>query len=133
MPIETIQDSGEHFAVQRVTDALVVEEVLAAQKQLYLSPDHNAHRPVLWDTRAADIKTSFGDILKMVDGSTGLWQKMAGGRSAILVAEREHAMQGRLYKLLAAAMPRELQVFTSYHEAETWLNATVQSMAPNAS
>ena len=44
MPIETIQDSGEHFAVQRVTDALVVEEVLAAQKQLYLSPDHNAHR-----------------------------------------------------------------------------------------
>ena len=133
MPIQTIQDSGEPFAVQLVTEALVVDEVIAAQKQLYLSPGHDARRPVLWDTRTVDVKSGFADILKMVEDSTELWQKMAGGRTAILVAKREHAMHAKLYKKLAEAMPRELQIFTSYGEAENWLNASVQSAAPNAS
>ena len=134
MPIETVHNPLESFDVQVVTTALVVEEVIAAQKRLYLNPDHDPARPVLWDTRGVDVKSGFSEILTMVEASTDLWNKMAGGKSAILVAKRAHAMPARLYKQLAEAMPRELQVFVSYDDAVNWLgDQKAHSPSPNAS
>ncbi len=121
MPVSTTSNHNEPFDIQMVTRELIATEVIAAQRALYLAPDHDATRPVLWDARKVDVKSGFTEMLNMVEGSTDLWRKMAGGRSAILVAERAHAAYGRLYAQLAAAMPRELQVFTDYDEAVSWM------------
>jgi hypothetical protein len=121
MPIKTINNANDPFAIQLVTEDLIVSEVIEAQMTLYLSPGHDPATPVLWDSRTVDIRCSFTEILKMVDDSTGLWAKMSGGKSAILVGETKHAATARLYVQLAAAMPRELSVFTSFEAASKWL------------
>lgn len=133
MPIETINVPGEPFAVQRVTNSLIVSEVIDAQKTLYLDPDHDARRPVLWDTRLVNVKSGFSEILAMVEKSTSLWSKMAGGRSAILVGQKKNAATARLYASLAQAMPRELSIFTSYEDAVAWLRFGDVGQTPKAS
>ncbi len=125
MPVETIINSDQPFAIQRVTDALIAQEVIEAQRELYLTPGYDPQRPVLWDTSTVDVKTGFTDILEMVEGSTELWSRMKGGKTAILVAEPQHAANARLYKKLAEAMPRDLEVFIHYDEAVNWLSTDV--------
>lgn len=123
MPIET-QTDHQTFVIQVVSEALIASEVIDAQRHLYLQPGYDPQRPVLWDTRTVDVKAGFSDILEMVEGSTELWAQMKGGKTAILVAERQHAMHARLYAKLAEAMPRELEVFTDYDAAVGWLDST---------
>ncbi len=124
MPIETLCDLKSFFVTQKLTETLSAAEVIEAQRRLYLQPDYDPRRPVLWDTRKAEIKSGFSDILEMVEGSIELWARMQGGKSAILVAERQHAMIARMYKKLAEAMPRDLEVFTDYADAVRWLSTT---------
>lgn len=139
MPIETVKDDQHPFITQLVTVALVVEEVIEAMKRLYLDPDHDPSIPILWDGRQIDPTTAgFNELLKMVDDSTGFWNKMSGGRTAILVAEQSHLATARLYQSLASAMPREIEVFDDYGNAVHWLRQTEESeraseAAPKAS
>ncbi len=139
MPIETVKDDQNPFVTQVVTVALVVEEVIDGMKRLYLDPDHEPSTPVLWDARQNDpTSTGFSELFAMVDNSTEFWNKMSGGKTAILVAKHDHLPQARLYQSLAKAMPRELDVFDDYDEAVNWLTQPSQSdstsaAAPNAS
>lgn len=130
MPVETIINSGHPFAIQRVTDALTTQEVIEAQRELYLTPGYDPETPVLWEINTVRVEIGFTDILEMVEGSTELWSRMKGSKTAILVAEPQDAANARLYKELAEAMPRELEVFIHYDDAISWLTAGVS--APKA-
>jgi hypothetical protein len=114
---------NEAFDIQLVTQELLVDEVIAAQKKLYLDAEHDSSRSVLWDARSAEVNSGITELLAMVEHSTDLWAKMSGGKTAILVSNAEHASTARTYRQLASAMPRELSVFTSYGEAINWLTA----------
>lgn len=129
MPIETIIDPKQPFVTQKVTEALIASEVIHAQRDLYLQPGYDPMQPVLWDTSTVDVKAGFTDILEMVEGSTELWSRMKGGKTAILVAEQQHLANARLYKKLAEAMPRELEVFTEYDDAVRWLGINARALS----
>lgn len=133
MPIETIINNEHPFAVQLVTRSLLADEVVAAQKNLYLAPGHDPSTPVLWDTRTVDVKASITDMLKMVDDSTDLWSQMVGGRTAILVGATKDVATARIYQQFASSMPRDLKIFTEYDEAVSWLLEAGQSAESNAS
>ena len=106
MSIQTILDPQKPYLIQLVTDALLVNEVIEAQKRLYLDPAHNPQMPVLWDTTDVDVQSGFTEIFKMVEQSTDFWSNMAGGRTAILVhsanssgnSSANNTATARLYK-----------------------------------
>ena len=133
MTIEIIDDAKTPFVVQRVHNKLDAVEVVDSQKALYLNPEYDPTRPVLWDTRQADVQSVVSEIFKMVEHSTSLWGKMRGGRTAILVSKTEHLGFARLYVKLAAAMPRKLAIFMSYEEAIHWLLEDQVLSTPKAS
>ncbi|MFT7219886.1 MAG: hypothetical protein ACI8Z1_001503 [Candidatus Azotimanducaceae bacterium] len=133
MSIEIIDDFEKPFVVQLVLDRLDVQEVVDSQRELYLSPDCDPTRPVLWDNRQVDVQPVASEIFKMVEQSTSFWAKMAGGRTAILVSKSENLSFARLYVKLAAAMPRKLKVFLSYDDATEWLLEDQVVSTPKAS
>jgi len=133
MSIEIIDDFKNPFVIQLVLDRLDAQEVVDSQRELYLSPDYDPTRPVLWDTRQVDVQSVSSDIFKMVEQSTSYWGKMAGGRTAILVSKSENLSFARLYVKLAAAMPRKLSVFLSYDDATQWLLEDQAVSTPKAS
>ena len=122
MPIRTVLDDPLGIIMQIVTNSLVTEEVVQAQKDLYLSAGHDPNTAVLWDLRKGNPSgTNHSEIEKMVHQSSGFWNKMSGGRTAILADSVDGIAVGRMYKSLAAAMPRWIRVFHSYDDAMAWL------------
>ncbi|MCH9651215.1 MAG: hypothetical protein K0U98_23525 [Deltaproteobacteria bacterium] len=123
MPIETTIDSVRGIVVQRVQGELDSNDVIEAQKRLYLDPDHDPALPVLWDTREGSASSMpFGEMENLVDRSEKLWENMGQGRTAILVASEADFGMGRMYQALADQMPRRLAVFYDYEEAIAWLS-----------
>lgn len=128
MPIQTVLDDPSGIIMQIVTSRLVTEEVITAQKDLYLSAGHDPCKAVLWDLRDGNPSaTNVSDIEKMVGRSISFWNKMSGGHTAILVSTGDDLSMGRMYKSLAAAMPRGIQVFDDYDKAIAWLQETTGS------
>ena len=122
MPIRTVLDDPSGIIMQIVTTSLLTQEVIKAQKDLYLSAGHDPNKAVLWDLREGNPSgTNHSEIEKMVHQSSGFWNKMSGGRTAILADCGDGIALGRMYKSLAAAMPRWIQVFHDYDEAIAWL------------
>lgn len=121
MPIETLCNENLPYDVQVIRGPLAPQEVIEAQRRLYLDPNRDMSRPVLWDSRRMKGDAPATDVFRMVDDSTELWSQMSGGRSAILVGGRNHVAPARLYAKLAEAIPRSLGIFTSYEEAVAWL------------
>ncbi len=134
MPIRTVLDDPTGIVMFVVTGTPVGEEIIQAQKRLYLNSDHDPTTPLLFDARNADSAAlNFSEIERIVDRSTYYWNKMSGGRSAILVGTDDDQALGRMYKTLAAAMPRGIQVFGDYEEAVNWLQESRQPESRPAS
>ena len=122
MPIRTVLDDPSGIIMQIVTTSLITQEVIKAQKDLYLRAGHDPYQAVLWDLRDGNPSgINHSEIEKMVHQSTGFWNKMSGGRTAILANSGDGIAIGRMYKSLAAAMPRWIQVFHDYDDAMAWL------------
>lgn len=122
MPIRTVLDDPSGIIMQIVTTSLITQEVINAQRDLYLTAGHDPIKAVLWDLREGNpAGTNNSEIEKMVHQSSGFWNKMSGGRTAILANSGDGIAMGRMYKSLAAAMPRWIQVFHDYDEAIAWL------------
>ena len=122
MPIRTVLDDPSGIIIQIVTTSLIAQEIIEAQRELYLSSDHDPNKAVLLDMREGNpSSTNHSEIEKMVHQSSGFWNKMSGGRTAILAGSVDGIAIGRMYKSLAAAMPRWIRVFHDYDDAMTWL------------
>jgi hypothetical protein len=122
MPIRTVLDDPSGVILQIVTTSLNAREVIEAQKELYLSAGHDPNKAVLWDLREGNPSgTNHSEIEKMVHQSSGFWNKMSGGRTAILAGSVDGIKIGRMYKSLAAAMPRWIRVFDDHDTAIAWL------------
>lgn len=125
MPIDTILDRTLGIAVQRVTVELRGDEVIAAQTRLYGDPEHSPSTPVLWDAREAVVtRVVFEEMRDMAAKAEPLYERMAGGRTAILVGSQADFGMGRMYQSLSAGMPRDLRVFDDYDAALAWLTET---------
>jgi len=122
MPIETYQDPSTGLIIQRVVGDLVPQEVIAAQRRLYLEEKIDPRTPVLWDARnSTPSDRTFADMSEMASQSEDFWEAMQGGRTAIVTASKVDFGMGRMYETLADRMPREIQVFMDYQEAVEWL------------
>ncbi len=127
MPIRTVLDDSTGVVMFVVTGTPVGDEIIQAQKELYLNSGHDPLTPLLFDARNANSAAlNFSEIERIVDRSTYYWNKMSGGRSAILVGTDDDQALGRMYKTLASAMPRGIQVFGDYDDAITWLQQPLQ-------
>ena len=122
MGVKTTIDTKRGIAVQTVEGDLKIDDVIAAQKRLYLEPGHDPSMPVLWDARRSRaIMQTFNGLSEMVDKSRSFWDRMGQGRTAILVGSVADYGMGRMYAALADSMPREIRVFQDYDEAVAWL------------
>lgn len=122
MPIRTRFDRALGIVIHQMVGDLHPEEVLASQRKLYASSDHDPTMPVLWDARSAHAwVVDFGGMSAMVERSRELWGSMRGGRTAIVVSSDADYGMGRMYQSLAENMPRKLEVFRDFDLAVAWL------------
>lgn len=123
MPVRTSIDESLGIAVNTVEGALTQDEILAAQHRLYVELGYDPDGRVLWDVRRGRIAESMTgiDIASAVKRSEPLWDRLSGGRSAILVARESDFGMARMYEQLAAEAPRDLHVFRDHDEAIAWL------------
>ena len=62
---------------------------MSAQRRLYVSMGVHPKLPCLWDATEGDVATSMDwtGMKFAVEGSEAIWERMRGGRTAILVAD----------------------------------------------
>ena len=123
MAVETIIDEELGIAVQTIDGDLTLEDVVAAQRLLYVDMSFDPRKPCLWDSINGNIATAmdFGGMQESVQRSRSMWERMAGGKTAILVGRTSDFGMGRMYAQLAEKMPREIRVFEIRDEAIAWL------------
>ena len=123
MTVATTIDEEFGIAVQTINGDLTSEDVVAAQRLLYDHMGFDPRKPCLWDSTNGNIATAmdFGDMQECVQRSKSMWEEMAGGKTAILVAGTPDFGMGRMYAQLAEKMPREIRVFEVRDEAIAWL------------
>ena len=123
MAVRTYIDETMDMAVQEIRGDLTADEVLKAQHELYVELGFDPAKPCLWDATEGNVAGAMtgGDMQGAARRSSALWERMAGGRTAILVARESDFGMGRMYEQLAAGMPRELGVFRDREEALVWL------------
>lgn len=132
MPVETLQSQQQPFDTHVVVGSLSPNEVVEAQRRYFSNGETDTTRPILWDVRGIERRTDSQEIFKMVEDSTAFWSLMAGGKTAILVRGRGQLSGARLYMKLAEAMPRQLQVFTDYEDAVSWLTGNAAAYDSSA-
>ena len=123
MAVDTRIDEETGIAIQEIRGDLSADEILKAQEDLYLESGFDPSRPCLWDATNGNVAgaMSGAEMQGAANRSTTLWERMAGGRTAILVAREADFGMGRMYEQMAADMPRELRVFRDRDEAVAWL------------
>lgn len=111
------------IGVQEIVGSLRMEEVLTAQRKLYVDLDFDPSHPCLWDATQADVAGGMtgSEMQAAAERSEPLWKKMRGGKTAILVGNAADFGMGRMYEQIASKMPRTLRVFASRAEAMAWL------------
>lgn len=129
MTIRTYIDAEVGIAVQKLYGAMTAAEVVSAQRRLYVSMGVHPKLPCLWDVTEGDVATSMDwtGMKFAVEGSEAIWERMRGGRTAILVADEADFGMGRMYATLAENMPREIRVFYSRPDAIAWLTENAVS------
>ncbi len=123
MAVFTRIDEERGLAVQEIHGDLSTDEILKAQHELYVERAFDPAKPCLWDATEGNVAAAMTGREMQTAASRGsaLWDRMAGGRTAILVARESDFGMGRMYELMASDMPRELKVFRDRDEALAWL------------
>ena len=121
--VRTYIDEERGLAIQEIEGDLTEEDILAAQRRLYVEFDHDPSRPCLWDATRGNVASAMsgGAMASAAHRSEDLWDHMKGGRTAILVAKESDFGMGRMYEQMASGMPRALRVFRDREEAIAWL------------
>jgi len=116
-------DDEQGLAIQEIQGDLSTDEILKAQHHLYVELGFDPAKPCLWDATGGNVAAAMSGLEMQSAASRGsaLWDQMAGGRTAILVAREADFGMGRMYEQMAADMPRELGVFRDRDEAVAWL------------
>ena len=125
MTIRTYIDADVGIAVQKLSGAMTAVDVVDAQRNLYVAMGVHPKLPCLWDVTEGDVAATMDwtGMKLAVEGSEAIWDRMRGGRTAILVADEADFGMGRMYATLAENMPREIRVFYSRPDAIAWLTA----------
>ncbi len=123
MAVSTRIDEERGLAIQEIRGDLSTDEILKAQHELYVELGFDPSNPCLWDATQGNVASAMSGLEMQSAATRGsdLWDRMAGGRTAILVASEADYGMGRMYEQLAADMPRELGVFRDRDEALAWL------------
>lgn len=123
MAVFTRIDDERGLAIQEIRGNLSTDEILKAQHELYVELEFDPMKPCLWDATQGNVAAAMSGLEMQTAAKRGseLWERMAGGRTAILVAREADFGMGRMYEQLAADMPRELGVFRDRDEALFWL------------
>jgi hypothetical protein len=122
MPIKTELDEELGIVVHTILGNLKTEEVLEAQRRVYLDEDHDPRMPVLWDARLGRSSgLTYEDLRSLMERSRPLWDRMGPGRTAIVTGSRADFGMARMYESLAHEMPRDIVSFDDYEEAIEWL------------
>ena len=111
------------LGIQELLGQLTVADIVAAQRRLYIDLGFDPSGPCLWDATGGKVAPGMevGDMQQAVTHSEDLWERMSGGKTAILVGSEADFGMGRMYQQLASNMPREIRVFTARDEALHWL------------
>ena len=118
MAVRTLIAERMDMAVPEIRGDLTADELLEAQQEPYIELELGLARPYLWNATEGNVAATMtgGDMQPAATRSSVLWEKMAGGRTAILVArDSGFGMVRMLYKH-AAGMPRKLGVFRDRDE-----------------
>ena len=123
MTVRTYIDDLTGIGVQQIIGALSMQEVVSAQRKLYVELGFDPANPCLWDATEGDVAgtMSASQMQAAAEQSEPLWAKMEGGKTAILVSNAADFGMGRMYEQIASNMPRSLRVFYSRAEAMAWL------------
>lgn len=126
MAVKTYIDAELGIAVQKLSGALAAADVVEAQKRLYIEMGVHPKIPCLWDAVDGDVAAAMDSsgMRTAVGGGEEIWERMKGGRTAILVNDDADFGMGRMYAAMAESMPREIRVFYSKDEAVAWLTSS---------
>lgn len=125
MPIHTQIDGEAGVVTHTVQGHLRPGEIEGALQRAFRSPEFRPEMGVLWDLRegsAVELRTD--ELVAAALTARSYGSSRGHGRTALLVESAVDFGLARVAQAYLQELPREVEVFTTYDEAITWLRRT---------
>ena len=122
MPIETVIEKDKGVIIRTVAGEIIFEDIKASFEESLKHPDYEKKSPVLWDFRHADlVKINDEDLLKISGYYDNQMEIHAGFKGAFVVSDNFELGLLELYKVYAAYLPVDIEIFRNYEDAMEWV------------